>query len=157
MEIAAFIVAVVAGGAAAASAVIALIARADSKKSGEAAARAAERATVATERLASIQGRIFDGPPWEVTYVSGDAFLLTNTSPLAAEQVVISTVPEDLQLSFDPLDQGIITVGARSAVKFVFSANLGMGFKRDIVVEWQREGDTVTRRWQHPIPPKPRR
>jgi len=155
MDIPTLIVAIVAGAAAVASAVIAHLARADARTAGEEAGRAAERATSATERMALIQSQIFDGPPWEVSYLGGSAYLLTNTSPVGAEQVRITTDPADLQLSFDAADEGIITIGARSAVKFLFAPSLGTGFKRDIVVTWQREGDADQRQWQHPIPPKP--
>jgi hypothetical protein len=154
MDLAALWISFIAAAAGLGSAVIAWTARADSLKSGERAQRSADRATLAAERVAVIQAQVFDGPPWEVMYWSGDTFLLTNTSPIAAQRVTVSSEPDDLDVRLDrdmPFD-----VGARSAVKFMYSVTMADPWERDLVVTWTRDGDEAERRWTHPIPPKPR-
>lgn len=152
MEIAALWISFVAAAAGLASAVIAWTARADAIKSGERAQKSADRATAAAERMAHIQSQIFEGPPWAIEYLSGESYLLTNTSPVAARNVRVTSIPETLGIDLDrdvPFD-----IGPRSAIKFMYDARLVDPWARDIVVTWTREGDDVERVWTHPIPPK---
>ena len=118
------------------------------------AGHAAERATVATEKMAGIQLATFDRPPWTLTWFGGDTFLLTNNSALDAHDVRVDGDPADVTLNLGkelPWE-----VGAMSAEKFMFAATLGHGVNRDIVVRWRRDGSDKDLTWRHPIPAKPR-
>lgn len=152
MESAALWISFVSAAATVAAAVVAWFARADSIKAGHEARTASERAAQATERMAQIQSRIFDGPPWEVEWFGGDSYLLTNNSPVDAHDVRIDGYPEDVVLQVG--EELPWEIGAKSAVKFMFSASLGHGFLRDIIVTWRRDGSDESLTWRHPIPPR---
>jgi len=154
MDVAAFVFAVLSSLAAVAAVVVAVIARNDSQKAGVDAEAAANRATIATEKMATIQSRIFDGPPWTVAYFGGDTYIVTNNSPVDALDVVFDSDSPEVTIQMTNIEPQ--TVGAKSAVKFMFVAMLNTPFERNIVVTWRREGAEGTFRWQHPIPLKPR-
>lgn len=156
MELAALIIAFASMAGTVAAAVFAGFARIDAINAGEEAKRAAERAATATERMAQIQSRIFDGPPWEVTWYGGDTFLLTNNSPVDAHNVTLEFVPEDIASSVTLDSELPWNVGAKSARKFMFAPHLGMGMQKDIRVLWRRDGSDVIESWQHPIPARSR-
>lgn len=145
----------IASAAAVAAVVVALLARADSKSAGARAQEASERAAGAAERLAQIQGRTFDGPPWRIEWWGEHTFLVTNESPVDAHDVVIGTEPRHLSLVLDSSHQVPFGLGAKSAFKFAFAATYDDGFRRDIVLTWRRDGDDRRRSWSHPIPDPP--
>lgn len=161
METASLWIAIVSAAFTGASVVVALIARADSKRATAdaaaaqiAAATSAERAASATEKLATIQSQIFDGPPWSVEWFNGDTFIITNNSPVEALNVEIDGQPDNVVLQVDEL--GPRTVGARSAFTFMFAAMMNQRMRRDVVVTWQRPGNSTVLSWSHPIPARPK-
>ena len=115
VDVAALWIAFVSAAAAIATAVIAWTARADAlraeKKADDASAEAqksAARATAATEKMAAIQTRIFDGPPWTVEWLNGDSYLVTNNCPVDALDVRIDGDPVDeIQIQVAPQDRGL--------------------------------------------------
>ncbi len=161
MDAAALWISFAAAAAGLASAVIAWFARGDALKAQEEATsaqkealRAESRSAIAAERIAQIQGAIFDGPPWTVSWFAGDTYLLTNNSPMDACDVVIDGQPDEVVLQVS--DTSPRTVGARSAFKFVFTGHLGIGIERDVVVRWRRPTSDEELTWRHPIPQKPK-
>lgn len=149
--------------AAGASAIIAWTARADSLRSEDkadeaqkAAQSAAERATIATERMSMMQASVFNSPPWSIEWFNGDTYLLTNTSSVDAVDVT-------LQCSFDDdgtrygMDEMPGTIGARSAVKMMASRTFATPWVTDIIVTWRRPGEEELRTWRHPIPWRPKK
>lgn len=163
MDVAALIVSIVAALFTGASVAVAWIARSDSKRAGgeaataqERANAAAERATAAAERMAAIQAAIFDGPPWTMTWAKGDTYLLTNNSPVAAEDVQFETDPVDLQVLLD--EEGPKAIGPRSAVTFMCAGpTFDDGLKRDAIIRWKRPGSNEELEWRHPLPLRPDR
>jgi plastocyanin len=155
MDAAALFIAIISALGTGAAAIIAWTARADSIRATKEAAQSAERATQAVEKMASIQSALFDGPPWTLTWFNGDTFLLTNNSTIDAHNVTVETDPENLRLIIQE-DQPWL-IGAKSAVKFMFSASLGDGMKRDLLVSWQRGENEEAFHWRHPIPTRPDR
>lgn len=159
MDVAALWIAFVSAAAAIATAVIAWTARADAlraeKKADDAseeAAKSAERATAATEKMAAIQTRIFEGPPWTVKWLNGDSYLVTNNSPVDALDVRIDGDPmSEVQIQVGTTEPRV--VGAKSAFMFGFSASIVTPWERSIVVRWRREPNGEEMAWKHPIPP----
>jgi hypothetical protein len=159
VDLAALWIAFVSAAAAIATAVIAWTARADAlraeKKADDAsteAQKSAERATVATEKMAAIQTRIFDGPPWTVEWLNGDSYLVTNNSPADALDVRIDGDPVDeIQIQVGTPEPRVI--GAKSAFKFGFSTSMATPWERNIIVRWRREPNGEEMTWKHPIPP----
>jgi len=141
-------------GAASASAVFAGLQRADAKKSAERAENA-EAAAVDAQRRAveSVESMAFIfGPPWSLSHVSGDAYILTNNSPYTALEVDLAhdatggASIDGIQLPGD--------IGPKSAIKFMFSYSLGTGFQKNLDVSWKRTTDGEVQHWTHPIPPR---
>lgn len=161
MEMAALWISFVAAAAGIAAALIAWFARGDALKAQEKAEAAQREAAIsegrsvaATETLARIQSTIFEGPPWVVSYLSGNSYLLTNSSPIDALEVTIDGAPDGIDV--EAAGAMPRTVGAKSALKFMFSASMGSPWERDIVVTWRRQDDGPPLVWRHPIPPKPK-
>ncbi|MEE1622960.1 hypothetical protein [Zafaria sp. J156] len=143
-----------------AAAIMAWTARADSLKAegraesaSKAANAAAERAAGAAERLAMIQSAIFDGPPWSMTWLDGDTYLLRNDSPVEALEVSFTTDPDSLLSTVSEVMP--CRVGPRSAIKFMYAAAMSDGFKRDAIVVWKRPGSDEGFEWRHPLPTRP--
>lgn len=162
MEMAALWISFVAAAGGIAAAVIAWFARADAlqaQEKADAAQRDAAisegRSVAAAETIARIQSANFDGPPWVVSFLQGDSFLLTNSSPVDALGVTVAGAPDGVVLEVAGATPR--TVGAKSALKFAFAANLGTPWERDIVVNWKRADDGPTIEWRHPLPAKPPR
>lgn len=160
MEMAALWIAIVSALGTGAAAIVAWTARADSlraevdaKQARSEASDSANRAVLAAERVANIQSRIFNGPPWTIRFFGGDTYLITNNSPDTAHEVTLHGDPSSLQ--FHVSDAAPWTIGAKSAVKFMFAPSLADGFKRDVIVRWTRDGTDEELEWHHPIPPKP--
>lgn len=155
MELAALIIAFFGTAAAIGSAVMAWTARADALEAQEEAKRSAERATTATERMTAMQESVFNSPPWTFEWWNGDASLLTNTSSLDAVDVTISSEPESLRIT-PGLAEMPARIGARSAIKVMYSGTMADPWIKDIVVRWRREGSSDFYVWRFPIPAKPR-
>ena len=139
-------------GAAAASAVVAWFQRSDALKSAQRAERAEESARDAQIRSnAALEALAFlAGPPWKLEFVSGDAYMLINNSPLDANEVVIDHDASG-GASIDAFD-GPQTIGPRSAIKFMFNWSLGTGVRRNLLVSWKREGHDDLLHWKYPFP-----
>lgn len=155
MDLAALIIAFFGTAAAIGSAVMAWTARADALKAQEEAKFSAERATTATERMTAMQESIFNSPPWTFEWWNGDASLLTNTSSLDAVDVTISSEPESLRIT-PGLAEMPARIGARSAIKVMYSGTMADPWVKNIVVRWRRDGSEKFYTWSFPIPAKPR-
>lgn len=154
MDLAALIIAFFGTAAAIGSTLMAWTARSDALRAEKEAKASADRATAATERMASIQASAFNQPPWSFEWWNGDTYLLTNTSPLDAVDVTIETDPSRLGISVGMDMPGVI--GARSAIRIMYSATMADPWVRNIVIRWRREKGGDLHTWTHPIPARPR-
>jgi hypothetical protein len=147
-------------GVAAMSATVAWFQRADALRSAdraevaetaarESAAQALDAHRRASEALEALA--LLSGPPWRIEWLSNDAYLLTNSSPLPAFDVTLENLAAHSTISGY---EGPETVGAKSAIKFLFSASMATGFQRDVLVRWKSEASDTVHEWKHPIPPR---